>query len=218
MNYKKIYDQIIENAKIRQLTGYKEKHHIIPRCIGGLDTKDNLVELTAREHFVCHQLLCEIYTDNKKLKYALWAMSNQNSSKQQRVYSISSRLYESLRKEIAEFNRINSTGRKHKPESIQSMIEKRTGQKKSKYKNKESKFVHICECCDNQYKSADIKGRFCIKCKEPRACKCGCSVMVKTPGRLFARGCQTRGKSYIDIYGTKKPNCGFKKGNRFGKV
>ena len=51
MDYQKIYDQIIERAKNRQLEGYKEKHHIIPKCVGGTNDKENLVELTAREHF-----------------------------------------------------------------------------------------------------------------------------------------------------------------------
>ena len=45
MNYKKIHDQIIERAKTRKLEGYKEKHHIIPRCMGGNDEPENLVQL-----------------------------------------------------------------------------------------------------------------------------------------------------------------------------
>ena len=75
MNYQKIYNQIIERAKNRQLEGYKEKHHVIPKCIGGLNDKENLVELTAREHFLCHRLLCEIYPNNQKLLWALWLMA-----------------------------------------------------------------------------------------------------------------------------------------------
>jgi len=74
MDYQKIYNQIIERAKTRQLEGYKEKHHILPKCIGGLDVKENLVELTAREHFLCHKLLCKIYPNEYKLWYALWLM------------------------------------------------------------------------------------------------------------------------------------------------
>ena len=51
---------------------YKEKHHVIPKCLGGLNEKSNLIELTAREHFLCHCLLCEIDPENEKLKYALY--------------------------------------------------------------------------------------------------------------------------------------------------
>jgi len=67
MNYKLHYDKLIERAKSRKLQGYKEKHHIIPRSIGGTDNKDNLVNLTAREHFIAHILLVKIYPEEKGL-------------------------------------------------------------------------------------------------------------------------------------------------------
>jgi len=51
MDYQNIYSQIIERAKNHQLEGYKEKHHIIPKCMGGTDEKENIAELTAKEHF-----------------------------------------------------------------------------------------------------------------------------------------------------------------------
>jgi len=72
MNYSRIYESIIEKAKTRKLEGYVEKHHIIPKCIGGPDKIENIVELTAREHFLCHLLLCEIYPEHKKLVNAVW--------------------------------------------------------------------------------------------------------------------------------------------------
>jgi hypothetical protein len=56
MNYQRIHDAIIERASNRTLLGYREKHHVIPRCMGGVDTANNLVELTAREHFIIHKL------------------------------------------------------------------------------------------------------------------------------------------------------------------
>lgn len=58
MNYEKIYNQLIERARQRTFVdGYTEIHHIIPKSEGGTDEKDNLVELTGREHFVAHKLL-----------------------------------------------------------------------------------------------------------------------------------------------------------------
>jgi hypothetical protein len=98
MNYQKIYNQIIERAKIRQLEGYKEKHHIIPKCLGGNDDKSNIVELTAREHFLCHLLLVEIYPNNIRLLHAVFMMSNIKKRKnfQNNVF-ISSRLYECIK-------------------------------------------------------------------------------------------------------------------------
>lgn len=55
--YSQIYYSIIERAKSRLIDGYTEKHHIIPKSMGGSDESSNLVDLTAREHFICHLLL-----------------------------------------------------------------------------------------------------------------------------------------------------------------
>lgn len=70
MNYQKHYNQLISRAKNRLIEGYAEKHHIIPRCIGGNDHEDNIVTLTAREHFIAHLLLIKIYPNNRSLIHA----------------------------------------------------------------------------------------------------------------------------------------------------
>ena len=93
MDYRRIYDQIIDRGKERVLEGYREKHHIIPKCLGGTNEKQNLVELTAREHFICHWLLTRMFPSNAKISYAFWAMSNQVGGKLQRTYKVSSRTY-----------------------------------------------------------------------------------------------------------------------------
>lgn len=94
MNWKKVYDQIIENAKSRILLGYSESHHIVPKCLGGNDSSDNLVSLTAREHFICHMILCKITdgSDRSKMTWALHRMTFNGS------YRVNSRQYEYIRK------------------------------------------------------------------------------------------------------------------------
>lgn len=74
--YIKIYNQLIEKRKINIPIGYTEKHHIIPRCLNGSNDKENIVKLTAREHFVAHLLLAKIHGG------ILWAAINRmcNSS------------------------------------------------------------------------------------------------------------------------------------------
>ena len=101
MDYNKIYNQLIERAKNRSLECYKEIHHILPKCCGGLDIQTNLVKLTAREHFIAHLLLCKIYPDHKGLRLALWMMSNVKGKKQKRYFP-NSRLYEMIRLEYSE--------------------------------------------------------------------------------------------------------------------
>ena len=92
---------MIERAKDRNLDSYKEMHHIIPRCIGGSDDSSNLVELTAREHFIAHLLLCKIYPEHKGISLALWMMVNVKDKNQKR-YVPSSRLYEIIRSEYSD--------------------------------------------------------------------------------------------------------------------
>ena len=83
MDYKKIHDNLIERGKNRKLDGYVEKHHIIPKCMNGTNEPNNLVKLTAREHFLVHWLLHEMYPENSDLRYAFWSMCR-NSDNQQR--------------------------------------------------------------------------------------------------------------------------------------
>lgn len=81
MNYSKIYNALVEKAKVRGLDksqheGYFEIHHIIPRCLGGSDEKDNLVMFTGREHFIAHMLLWKSHPKNSDLMHAAWMMSH----------------------------------------------------------------------------------------------------------------------------------------------
>lgn len=101
MNYEKNYYDYINYIKsIDRNLDYSEKHHIIPRCLGGTDDNDNLVVLTAREHFLAHYLLTKIYPNNYKLIDAFRMMGVVNTKDQHRY--INSRLYESKRKLFAE--------------------------------------------------------------------------------------------------------------------
>jgi hypothetical protein len=76
MDYEKHYSALIERARNRIIDGYVEKHHIIPKCMGGSDDESNLVILTPEEHFVAHQLLVKMYPDNYKLILALAFMTS----------------------------------------------------------------------------------------------------------------------------------------------
>lgn len=75
MNYQFIYSSLIERARNRVLISYKESHHIIPKCMGGSNAPDNLVDLTPEEHYVAHQLLVKIYPTNPGLSFAATSMS-----------------------------------------------------------------------------------------------------------------------------------------------
>lgn len=77
--FKKTYDNLINTRLSRgldksKLAGYYEKHHIIPRCMGGLDEDSNYVLLTTKEHILAHLLLARINYDNLKVVSASLAM------------------------------------------------------------------------------------------------------------------------------------------------
>lgn len=46
---------------------YKERHHIIPKCMGGWDEEENIIDLYAKEHFIAHKLLAEENPGNYKV-------------------------------------------------------------------------------------------------------------------------------------------------------
>lgn len=69
MNYEKIYNELVEKAKVRGLDkskheGYFEIHHILPKSLGGSDDRSNLVMFTGREHFIAHMLLWKAYPES----------------------------------------------------------------------------------------------------------------------------------------------------------
>lgn len=105
MNYQRVYDQIVTRAKVRgELGGYSEVHHITPKCLGGSDDEHNLVNLTPREHFICHHLLHRIHPHNSKLAWAFVMMCNVSNKNQYR-YTPSSRIVEEARLCIVDLNR-----------------------------------------------------------------------------------------------------------------
>lgn len=95
------YDEFINN--ILETRGrfecgekYHERHHIVPKCMGGTDDKDNLIDLFAREHFEAHRMLALENPDNEKLVYAWWCMSTMQNDYMER-YKITAKEYEELK-------------------------------------------------------------------------------------------------------------------------
>lgn len=61
MDYERIYREFIADRRLREsnLTGYSERHHILPRSMGGGDEPENLISLTAEDHFFAHLVLAK---------------------------------------------------------------------------------------------------------------------------------------------------------------
>ena len=101
MNYKKIYENLINCGKNRTINGYAEEHHILPRCMGGNDDASNLVNLTPEEHYIAHQLLVKIHPENDALvRAAVMMIPNRPSNK----------LYGWLRRKFSQAQSKSQTG------------------------------------------------------------------------------------------------------------
>ena len=100
MDYKRIYEQLIERARNRVPDGYVERHHVKPVCMGGSDSKENLVDLYPEEHFVAHALLLKIYKETK-YRYALATAVNNMCFGSKKHKRISRRLYGWLKRELS---------------------------------------------------------------------------------------------------------------------
>lgn len=120
------YYKIVNHFTNLKIDGYTERHHIIPRSLGGKDNLENLVSLPARAHFICHLLLVKMTTGQAKMKmkYAATFMMGRNN------ITRTSRLYHNIR-----------TGWKQNEEHIRKKVESRKGYRHSpetidKLKNK----------------------------------------------------------------------------------
>lgn len=88
MNYQLHYDNLMKTRKLRipDKNVYYENHHIVMKSMGGTNDKDNLVMLTAREHFLAHWLLWRIYR-NKQSAYAFSMMCNPGKTGNRKITS-----------------------------------------------------------------------------------------------------------------------------------
>ena len=116
MNYTNLYNQLLDKygsiEKDKSKTDYRERHHILPKSMGGSNDKNNLVYLPARVHFICHRILCKIYPDSHKLKFAFWAMSNQLYGDVTREYKVTSYIYNIAKIEFSKANSKLHSGKK----------------------------------------------------------------------------------------------------------
>jgi hypothetical protein len=131
--YLRWYVRLMQTAKARTpLTGYVEEHHILPRSMGGGNDKENLVRLSAREHYIAHLLLWKSKFPqpyHKKMVFAANAMSNKVSFNKKRTYKVNSRIYNSLRNDYSVHMSVEMTGegnhfygRTHSEESMKKML------------------------------------------------------------------------------------------------
>lgn len=133
MDYTKHYGLLISKARTRnKLQCYVEIHHIIPKSEGGLDDPSNLVELTAREHFIAHWLLYRINPKVASRAHSFWRMCNgRGKVKVENWITIPSRAYEEARCAHSIAISRALVGRKKTKEHVEKVAVANRGKKRS---------------------------------------------------------------------------------------
>lgn len=125
MSYKEFIKNVLD-TRGRFACGdeYHERHHIIPRCLGGTDDEENLIDLYAREHFEAHRLLALENPENHSLVYAWLTMTCVKNKKQNRV-NVSAEEYEEAKKAYS----LVKIGKPLKEETKRKISESHKGKK-----------------------------------------------------------------------------------------
>ena len=133
--YQTWYQNITDRARSRTLEGYVERHHVVPRSLGGSDDVGNLVSLTAREHFVCHWLLTKIYTGEARHKMinAMYIMRAEGPYQKRYESKITSRVYNTLREEYSKYISNLNKGRVQPLEENIKQKAAQTGRKRAPF-------------------------------------------------------------------------------------
>jgi len=145
--YTKIYFQIINRAKPRKTSEYTENHHIIPDCFfknrkrkgkpgwidGNPEDKNNKVQVTGQEHFICHWLLIKMTSGDGHISMVHAFMCMTAKSKKQARYNghVNGKMYSYLRKINAEEMRKQMKNRVRSPETIDKWRKSRAWYKSS---------------------------------------------------------------------------------------
>lgn len=151
MTHQEEYDKIINFRKANPLPEdqYGENHHIVPKSICPLlkDAPDNIIRLSAQEHFLAHYHLWLAYRDElkdktyaKKMCYAFHRMKQQ-LLKCDDVESMA-KLYEEVRIEFSKVNSKALKGRKN-PNAIKAMRKARLGSHNTPEANEANRKAHL---------------------------------------------------------------------------
>lgn len=209
--YTRIYYLIINRAKFRTLVDYKERHHIIPKSIGGTNDADNLVDLTAREHFICHRLLPKMTTGiaKQKMTFAAWALTMRNQHREK--IKISSRTYQFLKEERAKQLR----GKPISEESKQRLRLANIGKPCSAEKREKIRKSNIGKIQSNETKQKRALSRTGLKHSDETRRKMSISAKGrKNSDETIRKIKEARKRQVIVTVQVTCPHCGKVGGNR----
>lgn len=81
-----------ENVKFE----YSERHHILPKSMGGSNNKENLIYLSYREHYLAHYMLAKAFP-NHNIVFALFYMMNKSNNRNSHLYENAKNLIHNMK-------------------------------------------------------------------------------------------------------------------------
>lgn len=107
MNYARIYAEFINDRKSKQpqKPDYFEKHHIVPRSLGGGNEAENLIRLTPEDHLFAHLLLAKVHGGRMwNAVYAMCYLLN-SGTKAGRVFG-NRPMFGYMRRKVAQYHSV----------------------------------------------------------------------------------------------------------------
>lgn len=137
------YEKLITHAIENPPSGRTERHHVLPRAMGGNEDPANLVDLTPKQHFIAHYLLWKAYRNRAMARsfhffstirrrkvysrdYAAYRQDMTMSAETKRKMSVARlgmTFSEETRNKMADSARARTKNRKHSPETKAKMAE-----------------------------------------------------------------------------------------------
>lgn len=125
--YARWYYSIIDRARTYQsFHGYTERHHIKPKSLGGSNEKENIVRLSAREHYICHWLLTKFISGSYRFKMvcAFHRMQNMKNAKYRNSRAFQANK-EQLSKLMSDFQKSRVKSKEHQERISKSLTGKK---------------------------------------------------------------------------------------------
>ena len=200
------YIKFIEFAKISVVNDkYVELHHILPRSMGGINDNDNLVKLSARQHYLAHWMLWKAY-QSKEMTFAFFSMSNQSNQYQGRNRRINSRIYENLRNEFSTLLSKTAEDKWQDPAYRQKHIDTNNSEKTQKIRSEKAKLLWQNSDYVEKLLASRAKARIEGRVRTDHS-KCGQPGELNPMKRAEVRAKNTGANHYSNRSGYVKPSC-----------
>jgi hypothetical protein len=101
-HYQKRYDKFIDSLREQEISGYTERHHILPKSLGGANAKTNIIKLTPRQHYIAHWMLWKIHGGAMTRAFFLMSHEDRNHRINSKTYSLAREKYsEEVKEQLA---------------------------------------------------------------------------------------------------------------------